>query len=84
MSLGGSAMDEGAVKDYLMKNNERFRELVDEHQQFEQQLQEYSGKAFLTPDEQFQETVIKKKKLALKDQMQLLIHRYQAQQQSVG
>ena len=77
-------MDEGAVKDYLMKNDQRFRELVSEHQQFEQQLQRYSGKAFLTPDEQFQETVIKKKKLALKDQMQLLIHRFKAEQQSVG
>jgi len=77
-------MDEGAVKDYLMKNDQRFRELVDEHQQFEQQLQRYSGKAFLTPDEQFEETIIKKKKLALKDQMQFLIHRYQAQRQSVG
>ena len=77
-------MDEGAVKDYLIKNDERFRELVDEHQQFEQQLQRFSGKTFLTPDEQIQETVIKKKKLALKDQMQLLIHRFKAQQQSVG
>jgi uncharacterized protein YdcH (DUF465 family) len=77
-------MDEGAVKDYLMKNDQRFKELADEHQQFEQQLQRYSGKAFLTPDEQMQETVIKKKKLALKDQMQLLIHRYKAQQQSFG
>jgi len=77
-------MDEGAVKDYLIKNDERFRELVDEHQQFEQQLQRFSGKTFLTPDEQIQETVIKKKKLALKDQMQLLIHRFKAEQQSVG
>ena len=77
-------MDEGAVKDYLMRNDERFKELAQEHQQFEQQLQRYSGKAFLTPDEQLQETVIKKKKLALKDQMQLLIHRFQTQQQSVG
>ena len=77
-------MDEGAVKDYLMENDQRFRELASEHQQFEQQLQGYSEKAFLTPDEQMQETMIKKKKLALKDQMQLLIHRYRVQQQSVG
>lgn len=77
-------MDEGAVKDYLMKNDQRFKELADEHQQFERQLQEFSGKAFLTPEEQIQEVVIKKKKLALKDQMQLLIHRHQAQQHSVG
>jgi len=77
-------MDEGAVKDYLMENDQRFRELASEHQQFEQQLQGYSGKVFLTPAEQMKETMIKKKKLALKDQMQLLIHQYRAQHQSVG
>ena len=77
-------MDEGAVKDYLMENDRRFKELASEHQQFEQQLQTYSGKAFLTPDDQMQETMIKKKKLALKDQMQLLIQSYRAEQQSVG
>ena len=77
-------MDEGAVKEHLMKNDERFRQLADEHRQFDQKLKQFSGKAFLTPDEQVQETVIKKKKLALKDQMQSLIHSYRAQQQSVG
>jgi uncharacterized protein YdcH (DUF465 family) len=81
---GGSAMDEGAVKEHLMKNDERFRQLADEHRQFDQKLKQFSGKAFLTPDEQVQETVIKKKKLALKDQMQSLIHSYRAQHQSVG
>ena len=35
-------------------------------------------------DHNTDETMIKKKKLALKDQMQLLIHQYRAQHQSVG
>ena len=67
-------MDERAAKDYLLKTDNRFRQLFDEHQQFERKLSEFSGKPFLSSDEQFEETVIKKKKLALKDQMQMLIH----------
>ena len=77
-------MDERAVKEYLMKTDQKFRELANEHQRFEQELEQFSGKSFLTPDEQVQRTVIKKKKLVLKDKMQLLIHRYQAQQQAAS
>ena len=68
-------MDEGAAKDYLLSNDEHFRQLAAEHQQFERKLAELTGKPFLTIDEQVEETRIKKKKLALKDQMQALIHR---------
>ena len=53
-------MDERAVREYLLRHDERFRELFDEHQQFE-------------------ETVLKKKKLALKDRMQHLIQEYRVQ-----
>ena len=54
-------------------------QLVDEHQKFERQLAEYTGRPFLTVEEQFRETIIKKKKLALKDRMQMLIHRIRVQ-----
>ena len=60
-------MDERAVREYLLRHDERFRELFDEHQQFEQKLAQFTEKTFLTSDEQFEETVLKKKKLALKD-----------------
>jgi uncharacterized protein YdcH (DUF465 family) len=72
-------MDEGAAKDYLLKTDNHFRQLFDEHQQFERRLSEFSDKPFLSVDEQVEETVIKKKKLALKDQMQTLIHEVQIQ-----
>lgn len=72
-------MDEGAAKEYLLNNDNDFRQLAEQHQAFEQRLTEFTEKPFLTADEQMQETVIKKKKLALKDQMQLLIERYQTE-----
>ena len=72
-------MDERAAKEYLLENDSQFKQLVDEHQKFERQLAEYTGRPFLTVEEQFRETIIKKKKLALKDRMQMLIHRIRVQ-----
>ncbi len=72
-------MDETAVRDYLLRNDERFRELFDEHQQFERKLAEFTEKSFLTSTEQLEETVLKKKKLALKDRMQYLIQEFRVQ-----
>jgi uncharacterized protein YdcH (DUF465 family) len=70
-------MDERATKEYLIKNNPHFRELVTEHRQFDQKLTELTEKPFLTTAEQIEQTVLKKKKLALKDQMQMLIYQFQ-------
>ena len=72
-------MDERAAKEYLLKNDTRFQQLMDQHQEFEKQLGELLDKPFLSTEEQIQETVIKKKKLVLKDKMQMLIQRYQSQ-----
>lgn len=70
-------MDERATKEYLIKNNPHFRELATEHRQFDQKLTELTEKPFLTTAEQIEQTVLKKKKLALKDQMQMLINQFQ-------
>ena len=72
-------MDDAVVKDHLMRTNEQFIKLAEEHQEYEYQLELLLGKPFLNQDEQVEETVIKKKKLALKDQMQVIIHRHQVQ-----
>lgn len=72
-------MDERAVKEYLIETDSDFRELVDRHQEFERRLAELNEKPFLTTEEEIEEVVVKKKKLALKDQMQVLINRHQSQ-----
>lgn len=73
-------MDEIGVKDYLIKNDHEFRELVEQHRSYEQQLEELVGKPYLNAQDRVEENVIKKKKLALKDQMQLRINCYHDQQ----
>lgn len=70
-------MDEVAAKKYLMENDDRFKTLVEAHQSYEQRLEDYVRRPFLTSEEQVEETILKKKKLALKDQMQALIHQHQ-------
>ena len=72
-------MDERAAKEYLLENDSQFQQLVTEHQQFERQLAELTERPFLTVEDQMKETVIKKKKLALKDRMQAIIQRLRAE-----
>lgn len=72
-------MDERATREYLIQNDQQFRQLFNEHQAFEKKLAEFAGRPFLTIDEQLEETVLKKKKLALKDRMQVLINEHRAQ-----
>ena len=70
-------MHESDVKEYLMRNDQEFCQLAQEHQIYEDQLNELHCKTFFNVQDEFQERVIKKKKLAIKDQMQIRIHTFQ-------
>ena len=72
-------MNEVDVKDYLIENDQEFRQLAQMHQGYETQLSELRGKSYLSDQEQVEEIVLKKKKLALKDHMQILIHQHQGE-----
>ena len=72
-------MQETDVKEFLAREDENFRKLWEQHQAYEQQLEEFVRKPYLNSTDQLKETEIKKKKLVLKDRMQMLISRYQAQ-----
>ena len=62
-----------SVKDELMTSNSEFRELVREHSRYEERLSELSGLAYPSDEEQLEEVTLKKKKLAIKDQMYSLM-----------
>ena len=72
-------MDEDVVKEYLRNNREDFRELFEQHQVYESELKQFKHLPYLSAQEQFRETELKKKKLVLKDQMQLMINDYLSQ-----
>ena len=74
------------VHDQLMASHEEFRRLAQEHTQYSQRLDSLIQKRFLTEEEKIEEVRLKKLKLRLKDQMQLLERHYvqHAQQPSVA
>lgn len=60
------------VRDHLMETHEQFRQLVLEHSQYSQRLESLIQKRFLTEDEKLEEVRLKKLKLRLKDQMEMI------------
>jgi Protein of unknown function (DUF465). len=57
------------LKEELMTSNPEFRELAREHGRYEARLSELSALSYPNDEEQLEEITLKKKKLALKDQM---------------
>jgi len=58
-----------SLKEELINRDPEFRELAREHTRYEQRLSELSALAYPSDEEQLEEITLKKKKLALKDQM---------------
>ena len=63
-----------AVRDELIKNNPTFRELVHQHQNYEERLVELAHLTYPNDDEQIEETTLKKKKLQIKDEIYAMLH----------
>jgi uncharacterized protein YdcH (DUF465 family) len=61
------------LKEALMASNPEFREMAREHGRYEQRLSELSALTYPSDEEQLEEVTLKKKKLALKDQMYSLM-----------
>jgi len=67
-----------AVREQLMAGNEQYRRLREEHARYKIQLNELSAKVYLSDEEQAEEVRLKKLKLRVKDQMELLVRQAQA------
>ena len=65
------------LKEQLMMNDPEFRELAREHGRYEERLSELSALSYPSTEEQLEEVTLKKKKLALKDQMHSIMLEYQ-------
>ena len=68
------------IKEELMSRDPEFRELAREHTRYEERLSELSALTYPSDEEQLEEITLKKKKLALKDQMYSLMMQYQKNQ----
>ncbi|MDH4196272.1 MAG: YdcH family protein [Candidatus Aminicenantes bacterium] len=69
-------MDEQALKDLLLRENPAFRKLNEEHRACEEALEKLRRKAGLSAAEEVEEKALKKRKLALKDRMYIMMEDY--------
>ncbi|HMJ08299.1 MAG TPA: YdcH family protein [Pyrinomonadaceae bacterium] len=65
------------VRDELIKSNPAFRDLVHQHQNYEERLVELAHLTYPNDDEQIEETTLKKKKLQIKDEIYAMLHEHQ-------
>ncbi len=70
------------LRDQLMSSNSEFRDLAREHGRYEARLNELTALAYPNDEEQLEEVTLKKKKLAVKDQMQEIMLQHQAESRS--
>ena len=64
------------VRNLLLHNDPTYRELAERHHQLDNRLHEFTERHYLTDSEQFEEVTLKKRKLALKDQMERMAREY--------
>jgi uncharacterized protein YdcH (DUF465 family) len=64
------------VRNLLLREHEQYRQLAERHHQLDHRLHELTGRHYLSESEQFEEITLKKRKLALKDQMEEIARGY--------
>lgn len=69
-------------RDQLLASHDEFRRLATEHTQYAQRLDSLTEKRYLTEDEKMEEVRLKKLKLRLKDQMELIERSFRQQAQN--
>ena len=67
-----------SVREQLLASHEEFRRLAQEHTQYCQRLNSLNEKRYLTDDEKLEEVRLKKLKLRVKDQMQMIEQVYKS------
>lgn len=70
------ASKEGELIERLMRENGEFLKVKQAHSELVKQLEELEKKPFLTSQDEMEIKIIKKKKLALKDQMEKILMQY--------
>lgn len=64
------------VRDELLRSNTDFRDLVHQHEDFEKRLSELAHLTYPNDDEQLEEITLKKKKLAIKDEIYTIMQQH--------
>lgn len=68
-------------RDELLASHEEFRRLAEEHRNYSQRLDTLIQKRYLSEEEKLEEVRLKKQKLRLKDQMEMIEQQYRREHQ---
>ena len=71
-----SAAEAQEAKNLLLRSNDHYRQLSERHHQLDDRLNQLIHLPYLTASEQVEEVTLKKRKLALKDQMEQMALEY--------
>ncbi len=63
---------------YLLQGNDQYRQLASMHHELDTRVHELTEKHYLSTDEELEEHRLKKRKLALKDQMEAIVRQFHA------
>ncbi len=61
------------AKNALLRTDETFRQLVSEHQRLDERIRHLSTFVHLTDQQEYEQTSLKKQKLALKDRIEAIL-----------
>ena len=67
-----NAAETQEIRNSLLQSDEQYRKLFEQHHQLDDRLNELTDRHYLSSSEQLEEVTLKKRKLALKDQMEQL------------
>ena len=72
------------LKTLLLEHSEEYRQLVAKHHELDNRLHELTTRHYLSDAEQFEEVSIKKRKLQVKDKMELILRQYRTTASTPG
>ena len=64
-----------AIREQLMASSEEYQLLREEHARYASELAQLAAKTYLSEQEQIEEVRLKKMKLRVKDQMEMLVQK---------
>jgi uncharacterized protein len=70
--------EENALIEHLRQTNPEFRQLAEEHLQYERQLEEFNNLRYLTSEQELEKKQVQKIKLRGKDRMAEILKEYKS------
>jgi uncharacterized protein YdcH (DUF465 family) len=64
------------LKRHLLQTDEEFRQLATQHHDLDEKIHGLASRNYLSEPEQIEESRLKKRKLQLKDQMEMILRRH--------